>query len=355
MPTSEANRWNAFVARFSIWIVVSSSSVAALWAQDLTDRFEVPPGFRVYRAATSELSGGSYAMTFDGEGRLLVGDGKAVRRLIDRDQDGVFDGHEVIATNLGGRGPQGLLVWGDRLYAVGGDGIQLFEGYRNGGSLTHRGRLGARLQTGGDHDSHTIFRGFDGFLYFMAGNGAGIRDRLHITEESSPVLFEREASVFRIDPDGNHWECISAGGRNPPNLGMNYLGDLFSFDSDMEWHVGLPWYRPVRLNHWAIGGDQGWQEVGAYPPYYIDCLPGILDVGRGSPTWGSSMSTISCLKSTATPTWSAIIVGNSRRQIFITLPAAWWHFSLNARERVGPRRWKPWSGPSKEPRTRLGT
>src|SRR5207249_10213303 len=54
----------------------------------------------------------------------------------------------------------------------------------------------------------------------------------------------------------------------------------------MELHLGLPWYRPVRLNHWAIGGDQGWQEVGAYPPYYIDCLPGILDVGRGSPTWG---------------------------------------------------------------------
>src|SRR5436190_1180111 len=55
----------------------------------------------------------------------------------------------------------------------------------------------------------------------------------------------------------------------------------------MEWHVGLPWYRPARLNHWAIGGDQGWQEVGAYPPYYIDNLPGILDVGRGSPTWGT--------------------------------------------------------------------
>ncbi|MEO8428757.1 MAG: HEAT repeat domain-containing protein, partial [Verrucomicrobiota bacterium] len=67
----------------------------------------------------------------------------------------------------------------------------------------------------------------------------------------------------------------------------NYLGDLFSFDSDMEWHVSLPWYRPVRLNHWAIGGDQGWQEVGAYPPYYIDCLPGILEIGRGSPTWGT--------------------------------------------------------------------
>ncbi|PYJ95878.1 MAG: hypothetical protein DME23_22475 [Verrucomicrobia bacterium] len=275
------------------------STLAMIWAfavlaaaqtnnpsQDLTDRFELPPGFHIYRAAGPELSGGSYALTFDGEGRLLVGDGNAVRRLIDKDGDGVFDSYEVIATGLGWRGPQGLLVYEDRLYAVGGDGIQVFEGYRSGGALIHKGRIGNKFSTGGDHDAHTILRGQDGWLYLMAGNGAGIEDRKHITEETSPVMFEREASVFRISPDGAKWECVAAGGRNPPNLGMNYLGELFSFDSDMEWHVGLPWYRPVRLNHWAIGGDQGWQEVGAYPPYYIDCLPGILDVGRGSPTWG---------------------------------------------------------------------
>jgi len=254
--------------------------------QDLADRFELPPGFHIYRAAGPELSGGSYALTFDGEGRLLVGDGNAVRRLIDKDGDGVFDSHEVIATGLGWRGPQGLLVYGDKLYAVGGDGIQVFEGYRSGKELVHTGRIGNKLNTGGDHDAHTIFRGHDGYVYFMAGNGSGIEDRRHITDESSPVMFEREASVFRISPDGTKWECIGSGGRNPPNLGMNYLGELFSFDSDMEWHVGLPWWRPVRLNHWATGGDQGWQDVGAYPPYYIDCLPGILDVGRGSPNWG---------------------------------------------------------------------
>ena len=252
----------------------------------LEPQFELPEGFRIYRAAGPELSGGSYAITFDGEGRLLVGDGTAVRRLLDDDRDGVFDRFEVIATGLGVRGPQGMLVYGDRLYAVGGDGIQLYEGYGSTGSPTHRGRLGEKLKTGGDHDAHTIFRGHDGWLYFMAGNGAGITNRLHITEETSPALREREASVFRISPDGQKWECLGSGGRNPPSLGMNSLGDLFSFDSDMEWHVGLPWYRPVRLNHWAIGGDQGWHDVGAYPPYYLDCLPGILEVGRGSPNWG---------------------------------------------------------------------
>ena len=49
--------------------------------QDLADRFELPPGFHIYRAAGPELSGGSYALTFDGEGRLLVGDGNAVDSL----------------------------------------------------------------------------------------------------------------------------------------------------------------------------------------------------------------------------------------------------------------------------------
>src|ERR1041385_3072947 len=126
---------------------------------DLADRFELPPGFHIYRAASPELSGGSYALAFDGEGRLLVGDGSAVRRLIDKDGDGVLDSYEVIATGLGWRGPQGLLVYDDKLFAVGGDGIQVFEGYRSGKDLVHKGRIGNKLNTGGDHDAHTIFRG----------------------------------------------------------------------------------------------------------------------------------------------------------------------------------------------------
>ena len=51
----------------------------------LNDRFELPPGFSIYRAAGPEISGGSYALTFDGDGRLLVGDGTAIRRLTDQD------------------------------------------------------------------------------------------------------------------------------------------------------------------------------------------------------------------------------------------------------------------------------
>src|SRR5207249_2218265 len=151
---------------------------AAAAPLDCSESFELPPGFHIYRAASPELTGGSYAMTFDGQGRLLVGDGTAIRRLSDTNQDGVFDSFEVIAKGLGPRGPQGLLVWGDRLYAVGGDGVQLFDGYGSAAPLLHRGRLGRPFKTGGDHDGHTILRGHDGWLYFMAGNGAGATDRI---------------------------------------------------------------------------------------------------------------------------------------------------------------------------------
>lgn len=255
----------------------------------VADQFEMPAGFRIYKVASGEVCGGSYDLTFDGDGRLLVGDGTQVRRLIYNPSTKLYDGFEIVATGLGPRGPQGLVVVGDRLYAVGGDGIQMYEGYTEESDnplLRHVGRIGEPFRTGGDHAAHSIFRGHDDRLYFITGDGGGLKDRLHITESNSSVLFERNSSVFRISLDGNRWECIGSGGRNAPNVGMNYLGDFFSLDSDMEWHVDLPFWRPVRLNHWVVGGDQGWQRVGAYPPYFIDGLPGIHDVGRGSPNWG---------------------------------------------------------------------
>ena len=79
----------------------------------------------------------SYDLAFDGRGRLLVGDGKAVRRLADTDGDGVFDTQQTVADGpaVAGRGPQGLLVYGDHLYVVAGDGLQLFSGAQGAGRL----------------------------------------------------------------------------------------------------------------------------------------------------------------------------------------------------------------------------
>ena len=84
------------------------------------DQFELPSGFHIYKLAENNATGGSYDIIFDGQGRILVGDTTSVRRLEDKDEDGLYESYKVIATGLGGRGPQGLLVYGDNLYAVGG-------------------------------------------------------------------------------------------------------------------------------------------------------------------------------------------------------------------------------------------
>jgi len=268
--------------------LIGSTTLTATEPKLLDDQFKLPEGFHIYRVAEPKLTGGSYDLTFDAQGRLLVAEGNSLRRIVDADNNGIYDSQETIAAGvpLRGRGPQGLLVMDDHLYTVSGDGVQLFSGYKSRVNIKYERRLGAPFNTGGDHAAHTILRGLDGYIYLVSGDGGGIAGRKHITQENSPVREERKASVFRFDPKGEKWECIGSGGRNPPSLGMNYLGEFFSFDSDMEFHVDVPFYRPVRLNHWATGGDHGWQGVGAYPPYYVDCLPSVLEVGRGSPNWG---------------------------------------------------------------------
>ena len=60
---------------------------------------------------------------------------------------------------------------------------------------------------------------------------------------------------------------------------------MFTYDADMEWDVGLPWYRPTRLNHVVSGGEYGWRwGTGKWPTYFADSLPTTLDTGLGSPT-----------------------------------------------------------------------
>ena len=81
------------------------------------------------------------------------------------------------------------------------------------------------------------------------------------------------------------WKRVVAGFRNQYDFAFNRDGELFTFDSDMEWDVGLPWYRPVRVNHCPLGAEFGWRNgSGKWPAYDFDSLPATLDMGRGSPT-----------------------------------------------------------------------
>jgi putative heme-binding domain-containing protein len=156
---------------------------------------------------------------------------------------------------------------------------------------------------GGEHGAHAVVLGKDGMLYVMNGNHTNVPDGLspasalrnyaedhllarapdgngHATGRMAPGGY-----VLRTDPDGKTWEMVLGGFRNAYDMAFNPDGELFTFDSDMEWDWGMPWYRPTRINHCVSGADFGWRYgSGVWPDYYPDSLPTTLDIGIGSPT-----------------------------------------------------------------------
>ena len=91
--------------------------------------------------------------------------------------------------------------------------------------------------------------------------------------------------IARTDPDGKEWELIAMGMRNPFDIAFNRDGELFTYDADMEWDIGEPWYRPTRVNHITSGADFGFRNgSGKWPDYWIDSFGAVVDVGPGSPT-----------------------------------------------------------------------
>ena len=79
---------------------------------------------------------------------------------------------------------------------------------------------------------------------------------------------------------------VCNGFRNPFDLAFNEHGDLFAYDADMEWDLGMPWYQPTRMVHVVPGAEWGWRNgTGKWPTYYEDSLPPVIEYRpRLSPT-----------------------------------------------------------------------
>ena len=162
------------------------------------------------------------------------------------------------------------------------------------------------LQTfdaGGEHGPHSIVLSPDGEqLYFIAGNhtdlpekytqrhpGAWQEDQLlpasvdprgHANDRMAPGGW-----IASMNPDGSDFEIVGSGFRNPYDMAFNADGELLAFDADMEWDMGMPWYRPIRVCHVTSGSEFGWRTgTGKWPAYYPDSMPCIVDIGQGSPT-----------------------------------------------------------------------
>lgn len=275
------------------------------------DDLHVAPGFKVelLYVAEPDTEGSWINLCAEKPGRLIVGGqnsgGGKVKQPILRFavKDGKVAGVEALLLPISET--MGLLYAHDHLY-VNGHGPQGYGLYKCKEKAD--GSFDVRLLRtfgggNGEHGAHGIALGKDGMLYVMNGNHTNVPDGLapasalrnyaedhllarapdgngHATGRMAPGGY-----VLRTDPDGKNWEMVLGGFRNAYDHAFNPDGELFTFDSDMEWDWGMPWYRPTRINHCVSGADFGWRYgSGVWPDHYPDSLPTTLDIGLGSPT-----------------------------------------------------------------------
>jgi putative membrane-bound dehydrogenase-like protein len=246
----------------------------------------VPPGFEVTEYADSTAANDVYCLTLNPQGQPVVSGRGYIRILVDDDGDGRADRALDFAA-APADGAMGLLWEGDTLYCMGGGGLHRWTDAGGAGRLRPP-ELIRPFKTGGEHDAHALRRGPDGWLYVLCGNATGIGPR-HATAPTSPIKDPVAGCVLRLSPDFKSCEIVADGFRNPYGMDFNSNGDLFTFDSDNERCVSLPWYEPTRCYHVLAGGHYGWQspqraQTWRLPPYFPDVIAPLATLGRGSPT-----------------------------------------------------------------------
>jgi putative heme-binding domain-containing protein len=306
-------------------------SVAQGQAGPARRRFTVPDGFRIEPAVQNPAPGDNFSlvnMTFDGRGRLLVSrEGGPVLLCTDPDEKGVCQTVRPYCKQV--TNCQGMCWVKDSLFLVGdgpqGTGLYRYRESKNldpidDVKLIHRFNGGM-----GEHGPHAVVYGPDGLLYVAIGNHAWARlgkdaapnparlaanspllrwptggmgpdqgrpgstedvllPRLNDANGHAANILAPGGTVWRMDLEGRDVSLVAAGFRNHFDVAFSPDAEMFTFDSDMEWDEGLPWYRAVRACHCTPGADFVWRTGAANTPnYYIDSLPPLYETGRGSP------------------------------------------------------------------------
>lgn len=201
---------------------------------------------------------------------------------------------------------QGMLWAFDALYvhvnSGGKSGLYRVTDSNGDGALDASEQL-APVPGGGEHGPHATILTEDGKdFYIAAGNHtdlppiSGTRMPANWGEDHLlPRQWDANGHavgrmapggwIAKVTPNGKSWEIFSMGYRNQYDIALNTEGELFTYDSDMEWDMGMPWYRPTRVCHAVSGSEFGWRSgTGVWPAYYEDSLPPVINIGPGSPT-----------------------------------------------------------------------
>jgi len=264
------------------------------------------PGFKVELLHSSDpaTEGSWINMAKDGKGRLIISGQNKQPILRVTLKDGKVEKIEKIDLPISEA--MGLLYAFDSLY-IDGAGPKGYGLYRckdtKGADQYDDVKLLKKFTGGGEHGAHAVALGPDKKLYVIQGNFSDVPEGM---APDSPhrnykedLLLPRQPDgngfavgryapggfVLRTDADGKKWDLMLGGFRNAYDFAFNGDGELFTFDADMEWDWGMPWYRPIRVNHCTSAAEFGWRNgAGKWPEYYPDSLGAVVNVGLGSPT-----------------------------------------------------------------------
>lgn len=284
------------------------------------DQIKVPEGFKVELLKEGGGRDGSWiCMSADDAGRLYISPQGSIPET-GFGKDSKWGGLVRVTTSEKGvekwekvpvpvGDAMGLLWAFDSLY-VSGQGPEGRGIYRckdtDGDSLPDTAVLWKKVPGGsGEHGAHSLVLGPDQkSIYIVHGNSTGIveglapdspyrnwgeDDLLPRVKDPVATFFDKIKApygcVYKTDENGSKWELFAGGFRNPYDIAFNADGELFTYDSDMEWDRGLPWYRPTRVLHVVSGGEYGFREgTSKWPDWYPDSLPPVCDIGVGCPT-----------------------------------------------------------------------
>ncbi len=276
------------------------------------DRIHLPEGFQaeLLYSVPSDQEGSWVNLTVDNQGRLITSDqyGKLYRITVPLAGEESANGIQVELIEVEIGAAQGLLYAFDSLYVVVNSGGPYHSGlYRvrdtDGDDLFDSVEQLREFEGSSEHGPHAVVLSPDGnSLYICGGNHTELPEPEmsvvpRVWEED--ILLERmwDAGghavgrmapggwICQCDPNGETFELISNGYRNEYDIAFNPAGELFTYDADMEWDVGTPWYRPTRVNHVTSGSEFGWRSgTGKWPADYPDSLGSVVNIGPGSPT-----------------------------------------------------------------------
>lgn len=244
---------------------------------------KAPDGFEVSLFADDDLARDVFCMTFDSLGRVVVSGPGYVKVLVDSNGDGKADSAKTFADGPK-TGAQGMYFVGRDLLCIGDEGLLRFRDRDGDDKADGPPDVFLKMKTGNEHHVHSIQKGPDGWWYIIAGNDAGI-DRRYVTLDTSPVKEPQSGVLMRFKPDLSGAEVVTHGLRNAYDFAFTARGDVFTFDSDDEREVSLPWYRPNRVFQLLPGAHAGWvSRQWKLPDYFVDMVPVIAEFGRASPT-----------------------------------------------------------------------